>query len=480
MKRRIYSIVIALVLLFTTTLSTYACDEDQSDTYVSQIIFGDNASKYQSDESFKMILDALYLCSEQSDNTGTSELATLKKLKVRGLPSIATINVKSDYLYDCSHTSWTEEYSADPSAKKGRRKILRGTVNKIFDFGFINKLFNSDDGQCDSFSALLYYSHILADYLADDPDESEATAGNTHISAYSGTAAVVVDGNKPTFSAVQKKSTESFAIFSALDSQGRAGVAFANIGPNDMPPAGSRQNIGFIKPSGWNQKKYDGIVNSNPPYLYNRCHLIAHQLSGNDSKLNLITGTRYLNETGMKPYEQEVVKYIIETGNHVLYRATPVYKGSNQVASGVQLEAYSIEDKGAGICFNVYCYNVQPGIDIDYSDGSNNIADKTVGSEDMIPFVVYNPSETNPDLMYEMSKYFEELFSNQKNTGTYVSLMNGINSIASDARSLNADDGNRGRYYMNLKNCEYEYFKQLKLYVPIMLEKEDFFNSVYK
>lgn len=133
-----------------------------------------------------------------------------------------------------------------------------------------------------------------------------------------------------------------------------------------------RGEIGHIQPSGWNQEKYRGIVDSSPAYLYNRCHLIGYQLTGeNDNEKNLITGTRYFNVEGMLPFENSVREYIDNTGNHVLYRVTLIYEGKNLVASGVVMEAWSVEDNGKGVCFNVFVYNVQPGIRIDYADGSS-------------------------------------------------------------------------------------------------------------
>ena len=141
-------------------------------------------------------------------------------------------------------------------------------------------------------------------------------------------------------------------------------------------PTESRGNISNIKPTGWQQKKYEGIVDSKPPYLYNRCHLIAYCLAAeNSNEKNLITGTRYLNVEGMLPFEEEVAKYLDNNDTHVLYRVTPIFKGNNLVASGVLMEAYSVEDKGEGISFCVYCYNVQPGIDIDYKTGESYLGD---------------------------------------------------------------------------------------------------------
>jgi DNA-entry nuclease len=142
----------------------------------------------------------------------------------------------------------------------------------------------------------------------------------------------------------------------------------------DLMPTEERGSIGMVKPTGWNQNKYPGIVDSNPAYLYNRCHMIGFQLTGeNANERNLITGTRYMNIEGMLPYENMVASYIKSTGNHVMYRVTPVFEGNNLLCSGVKMEAYSVEDKGKGVSFNVFCFNVQPGIAIDYADGSNAI-----------------------------------------------------------------------------------------------------------
>ena len=165
-----------------------------------------------------------------------------------------------------------------------------------------------------------------------------------------------------------------FETYSELDSLGRCGVAYANICKEIMPEDGEkRQSISMIKPTGWKTTKYEGLVEGN--YLYNRCHLIGYQLAGeNANAKNLITGTRYFNVTGMLPFENMVDDYIEKYGNnHVLYRVTPIYEGNNLVASGVQMEGYSIEDKGKGVCFNVYVYNVQPGIEINYATGDSKL-----------------------------------------------------------------------------------------------------------
>ena len=161
---------------------------------------------------------------------------------------------------------------------------------------------------------------------------------------------------------------ESFESYSELDSLGRCGAAFANIG-QELMPTEERGKIGQVRPSGWHTQKYDCVDGK---YLYNRCHLIGYQLTGeNANEENLITGTRYMNVEGMLPFEDMTADYIRETGNHVLYRVTPLYNGDDLVASGVQMEAQSVEDGGQGVLFNVYCYNVQPGVGIDYSTGDS-------------------------------------------------------------------------------------------------------------
>ncbi len=187
------------------------------------------------------------------------------------------------------------------------------------------------------------------------------------IPSYTTASYTTVNRNVPYFSA-SELTTKAFENYSRLDSLGRCGVAYANVCKEIMPTE-ERGSIGTVKPSGWHLVKYAGIDGN---YLYNRCHLIGYQLSGeNANEKNLITGTRYLNVQGMLPFENQVAQYVKETGNHVLYRATPVFDGSDLVARGVLLEAMSVEDKGAGVQFNVFCYNVQPGITIDYADGSS-------------------------------------------------------------------------------------------------------------
>ena len=201
------------------------------------------------------------------------------------------------------------------------------------------------------------------------PQLSESTFSVTSIEAYTGQPYVAVNDNKPYFSE-DDLTTNSFEYYSDLDELGRCGVAYACIG-TDLMPTEDRESISEVKPTGWINEKYD-IVDGG--YLYNRCHLIGFQLSGeNANEKNLITGTRYLNVDGMLPFENMVADYVKETENHVMYRVTPVYDGENLVASGVLLEAQSVEDQGEDIEFCVYCYNVQPGITIDYSTGKSSL-----------------------------------------------------------------------------------------------------------
>ena len=188
--------------------------------------------------------------------------------------------------------------------------------------------------------------------------------------AYSGTAYTVVNNNQPNFNS-SELTTTGYEKYSTRDSLGRCGVAIASCGKEIMPrPDEKRGSISSITPTGWIQKSYSGISGG---YLWNRCHLIGWQLSAeNANRENLITGTRYMNINGMLPFENMVADYIKETGNHVAYRITPIFEGKNLVCSGVQMEAYSVEDDGDGICFNVYCYNVQPGITINYANGDSS------------------------------------------------------------------------------------------------------------
>lgn len=217
---------------------------------------------------------------------------------------------------------------------------------------------------------------LLAQYVLPtepSPEEPPAIQAEEAIPAYSGSPWVEVNGGQPLFDLTDLPS-ESFEAYSPLDGLGRCGVAYANIGP-DLMPTEERGAIGMVKPSGWQLAKYD-IVDGK--YLYNRCHLIGYQLTGeNANEENLITGTRSMNIDGMLSFENQVAQYIKETGNHVLYRVTPEFEGDNLLCGGVRMEAYSVEDNGEGVCFHVYAYNVQPGVTIDYATGESCLTEET-------------------------------------------------------------------------------------------------------
>ena len=199
------------------------------------------------------------------------------------------------------------------------------------------------------------------------PAASAAPVSLEDIPAYTGSPYIALNGNQPEFEEGDL-SSESFETYSPLDSLGRCGPAYACIG-QDLMPTEDRESISGVHPTGWVQAEYDTVDGGS---LYNRCHLIGFQLTGeNANEENLITGTRYMNVEGMLPFENLVADYVKETGNHVLYRSTPVFEGDNLVASGVVMEALSVEDDGEGVCFHVYVYNVQPGIEIDYATGKS-------------------------------------------------------------------------------------------------------------
>lgn len=196
---------------------------------------------------------------------------------------------------------------------------------------------------------------------------SDADFQLSDVPAYSGDAYVAVHDNVPYFS-TEDLSADSFETYGQRDSLGRCTTAWACVG-QDLMPTEDRGSIGQVKPTGWHTVKYDCVDGK---YLYNRCHLIGYQLTGeNANEDNLITGTRYLNTEGMLPFENLTADYIKETGNHVAYRVTPVFEGDNLLASGVLMEGWSVEDDGAGVCFCVYAYNVQPGVELDYATGDS-------------------------------------------------------------------------------------------------------------
>lgn len=248
-------------------------------------------------------------------------------------------------------------------------------VNENYKRTYINEInnakqnqatINEDTAQNQAKKNIIEQNQISQDGLANSDKPSNPNYDLSNIQKYTDKIWVEINNNIPYFTE-EDKGKAAFEEYSELDDKERCGIAFANICKEIMPKEGQkREEISIIKPSGWNQTKIDG------KYLYNRCHLIAYQLADESAnEKNLITGTRYFNTEGMLPFENKVANYIKQNeNNHVLYRVTPDFKGENLVASGVQIEAYSLEDNGNGIQFNVYIYNVQPGVDIDYLTGN--------------------------------------------------------------------------------------------------------------
>ncbi len=217
---------------------------------------------------------------------------------------------------------------------------------------------------------LFYFKDDIYNYTYSIINTSNENYDIKNLPEYDGNSYVIVNDNIPYFKE-EEYTTTSFEKYSELDLLGRCGVASANIS-KDLMPTEKRGSIGMIKPSGWHTIKYDHIDGK---YLYNRCHLIGYQLTGeNANEKNLITCTRSMNTKGMLQFENMVTKYIKDTGNHVLYRVTPVFEGNNLVATGVEMEAYSVEDNGKGIKFNVFVYNIEDGIIIDYKTGDSKLA----------------------------------------------------------------------------------------------------------
>lgn len=214
---------------------------------------------------------------------------------------------------------------------------------------------------------------LIEYYVNDVYDESYAIPVSKtleEVPDYSGNSYIIINDNIPSFND-SEYTTKSFETYSSLDIYSRCGVAYANIG-KDLMPTTKRESIGQIKPSGWHTTKYETIIDGK--YLYNRCHLIGYQLTGeNANPRNLITCTRQMNTVGMLEFENKVTEYIKKTNNHVLYRVTPIFEGNNLVAKGVQIEASSVEDHCGEICFNIFVYNVQDGIEIDYATGKSHL-----------------------------------------------------------------------------------------------------------
>lgn len=279
-----------------------------------------------------------------TSNTSTTEVANIEPTEVISIESTEAIDTESTELAvvetEITETHKTKTKSEAKSAKNDTATTTPSTKDK---------------------------SENKTETTAESQTSTAMSVSLSDIPAYSGNPYVAVNNNVPFFTD-NEMTTTAFETYSNLDNLGRCGVAYANVCTEIMPTE-ERGTIGQVKPSGWHTVKYD-IVSGK--YLYNRCHLIGYQLSAeNANTKNLITGTRYLNTEGMLPFENMVADYVKETNNHVLYRVTPMFDGNNLVASGVLMEAKSVEDNGDGILFNVYCYNVQPGITIDYATGDS-------------------------------------------------------------------------------------------------------------
>lgn len=216
--------------------------------------------------------------------------------------------------------------------------------------------------------ALGYAGVIDLPFFEDEPSYSLGSFSYENIPEYDGEPFVILNGGVPYFTPEEFDVSKGLEFYGELDTLGRCSYAIAIVSRDTMPSE-LREGIGNVEPSGWQSVKYDCVSGG---WLYNRCHLIGYQLTGeNDNDKNLITGTRYLNMQGMVKFENKVADYVEETGNHVIYRVTPIFVGDELVARGVVIEAWSVEDGGEEISFNVFCYNVQPGIVIDYSDGDS-------------------------------------------------------------------------------------------------------------
>lgn len=239
------------------------------------------------------------------------------------------------------------------------------------------------------------------------PAINATTFSLSSVPAFTNKPYVVVNNNNPFFESSQL-TTRSYEYYSDLDKYGRCGVAVACIG-KDLMPTEARGSIGQIKPTGWHTVKYDNVDGK---YLYNRCHLIGYQLTGENANVkNLITGTRYLNMQGMLPFENMVEDYVNETGNHVMYRSTPIFKGDNLLATGVLMEGYSVEDNGDGICYCIFAYNAQPGIKIDYATGD---------SSSLIITTTTKPTTTKSTTSKATTTQAQTTSSGSGTSGTYI------------------------------------------------------------
>lgn len=357
MKKKFFAFIIALVALFASpvsTLSDYTADvvvSLQIDNPIMQI----NGSDYEIDAGrgtmpivsndrtlvpIRAIIEAFGGTAEWNESTQSVFL---------------TLEGDTVTLFIDSNTAYINDYATVLDT-------VPTVINErtMLPLRFIAESFNLGVGW-DGNTQTVY---VIRNYF----EESEYSELMNSLPPYSGQAYAVINNNTPFFKDYEIISG-SFEYYSKLDELGRCDVCFASVA-SDLMPTEKREDIGSVIPTGWINASYDNIDGG---YLYNRCHLIGFQLTGeNANERNLITGTRYLNINGMLPFENKIADYIDSTGNHVMYRSTPVFTNDNLLADGVLLEAYSVEDHGDGISFCVYCYNVQPQINIDYATGASS------------------------------------------------------------------------------------------------------------
>ena len=287
------------------------------------------------------------------------------------------------------------------------------------------------------------------------------------IPEYEGDPYIEVNNNEPSFTEAEKDA-ESFESYSDLDYEGRCGTAFALVGEETMPTE-KRGNISDVKPTGWQSVRYDFVDGES---LYNRCHLLGYKLTGeNANKENLITGTRYMNIEGMLPFEDEIDAYVDETDNHVLYRVTPLFYEDELVARGVHMEGYSVEDNGEGVSFNVYCYNVQPGVGIDYETGDNWEDPSTIQYNSSSYWDSQNSqynSQDNDDSYYNhhsQGSNSQGYDSQNNNSGNNDAYQNGVSKNAAQDYVLNT----------NSKKFHYSWCDSVK--DTSARNKEDFYGT---
>lgn len=296
--------------------------------------------------------------------------------------------------------------------------------------------------------------------LSKAPSFTEPSINVNDILEYSETTYAVINNNVPYFTD-DELSTESFEYYSELDSLGRCGVCVASIG-QDIMPTEERGEIGNVKPTGWHTVKYPEIIDGN--YLYNRCHLIGFQLADENANVNnLITGTRYLNMEGMLPFENMVADFVKETGYHVMYRVTPVFEGDNLVADGVLIEAESVEDGGQGISFNVFCYNIQPGITIDYATGNSTEDVSIVAKEEIKPAEETPVLEQAQEVESDVTPDSQSIIVTPNESGAYaVNSKNGkIHITGACAATRNGSNAMKAPVYFGTYEGAEEYSIQI-------------------